>query len=185
MKYSKAINHVSGSYDVLVVDFSAALRPQECSMSNANHVGVDINSLVSDKAEKAGYFNDDGTFRDLLLSSGDSMQVWIEYDSKQKQLNVTLHPVNVPKPKIPLLSLEKDLSPYLLEYMFIGFTSATGALTASHYILDWKFKMNGKKLMDVLEDWEVQFRTHRFIFHGSSQEQEGQAQALMYFRLEW
>lgn len=50
---------------------------------NANHVGIDINSLVSDRAA----YKDDGTFRNLSLNSGHPMQVWIEYDSKQKQLS--------------------------------------------------------------------------------------------------
>ncbi|KAF2564958.1 hypothetical protein F2Q70_00015817, partial [Brassica cretica] len=108
-----------------------------------NHVGIDINSVVSEIAASAGYFKDDGTFKNISLTSGDSMQLWVEYDSKQKRLNVTLHPVRVPKPKLPLLSLQKDLSPYLLESMYAGFTSSTGMLTASHYILAWNFKMNG------------------------------------------
>uniref|UniRef100_A0A0D3APJ1 non-specific serine/threonine protein kinase n=1 Tax=Brassica oleracea var. oleracea TaxID=109376 RepID=A0A0D3APJ1_BRAOL len=108
-----------------------------------NHVGIDINSVVSEIAASAGYFKDDGTFKNISLTSGDSMQLWVEYDSKQKRLNVTLHPVRVPKPKLPLLSLQKDLSPYFLESMYAGFTSSTGMLTASHYILAWNFKMNG------------------------------------------
>ncbi|KAJ4874715.1 putative L-type lectin-domain containing receptor kinase V.1 [Raphanus sativus] len=155
---------------------------------NANHVGIDINSVVSEVASSAGYFSDDGTFVNLFLSSGEPMQVWIEYESKQKQLNVTLHPLDVSKPKIPLLSLYKDLSPYLLECMYVGFSSSTGIRTASHYILGWTFKMNGtapdidtshlpevprfdqprdqsrKKLLEVLEDWEVQFGPHRFAY---------------------
>ncbi|WZY76522.1 hypothetical protein YC2023_022906 [Brassica napus] len=166
-----------------------------------NHVGIDINSIVSEIAASAGYFKDDGTFRNISLTSGDSMQLWVEYDSKQKLLNVTLHPVRVPKPKLPLLSLQKDLCPYLLESMYVGFTSSTGMLTASHYILALNFKMNGtaqdidlsrlpevprfkqpwiqtpkgvltislttsgrKKLLEVLEDWEVQFGPHRFAY---------------------
>ncbi|EOA34475.1 hypothetical protein CARUB_v10022015mg [Capsella rubella] len=184
---------------------------------NNNHVGIDINSLVSEIATSAGYFKDDGTFTDLSLASGDPMQMWIEYDSKRRQLDVTLHPIHVPKPTTPLLSLQKDLSPFLLEYMYVGFSSSTGSLTASHYILGWTFKMNGtapvidlsrlpkvprfvqpwiqstkgvltisltvssiiilivlslglwlflkkKKLLEVLEDWEVQFGPHRFAF---------------------
>ncbi|AAB61103.1 Strong similarity to Arabidopsis receptor-like kinase (gb/ATLECGENE) and F20P5.15 [Arabidopsis thaliana] len=190
---------------------------QQFEDKDANHVGIDINTLVSDTVALAGYYMDNGTFRSLLLNSGQPMQIWIEYDSKQKQINVTLHPLYVPKPKIPLLSLEKDLSPYLLELMYVGFTSTTGDLTASHYILGWTFKMNGttpdidpsrlpkiprynqpwiqspngiltisltvsgviiliilslslwlflkrKKLLEVLEDWEVQFGPHRFAF---------------------
>ncbi|CAF2139187.1 unnamed protein product [Brassica rapa] len=108
-----------------------------------NHVGIDINSVVSEIAASAGYFKDDGTFGNISLTSRDSIQLWVEYDSKQKRLNVTLHPVRVPKPKLPLLSLQKDLCPYLLESMYVGFTSSTGMLTASHYILALNFKMNG------------------------------------------
>ncbi|CAH8363836.1 unnamed protein product [Eruca vesicaria subsp. sativa] len=184
---------------------------------DANHVGIDINSVVSEVASSAGYFMDDGTFVNLFLSSGEPMQVWIEYDSKQKQLNVTLHPLHVSKPKNPLLSLQKDLSPYILEFMYVGFSSSTGIRTSSHYILGWTFKINGtapdidtshlpevprfdqpkdqsekgvlavslilsgitmlivlilglwlflkrKKLLEVLEDWEVQFGPHRFAY---------------------
>ncbi|CAH8257677.1 unnamed protein product [Arabidopsis lyrata] len=198
------------------VELDTVQGPEVYDM-NANHVGIDINTIVSEIAASAGYYKDDGRFIDLLLASGDPMQVWIEYDSKQRQLNVTLHPIRVPKPKIPLLSLQKDLSPYLLEFMYLGFSSSTGTLTASHYILGWTFKINGtapaidpsrlpnvprfnqpwirslkgvltisltisgvailiilglsiwfflkrKKLLEVLEDWEVQFGPHRFAF---------------------
>ncbi|EFH44930.1 predicted protein [Arabidopsis lyrata subsp. lyrata] len=82
---------------------------------NDNHVGIDINGLKSENASSAGYYEDDGTFKDITLVNRKQIQAWIEYDSSRKQLDVTLHPINVPKPKIPLLSLTKDLSPYLLE----------------------------------------------------------------------
>ncbi|CAA7014392.1 unnamed protein product [Microthlaspi erraticum] len=175
---------------IVAVELDTVESAEFYDMDN-NHVGIDINTLVSEKAASAGYFDEDGTFRTLSLASGDPMQLWIEYDSKQKQINVTLHPVRVPKPKLPLLSLKKDLSPYLLEYMYVGFTSSTGLLTASHYILAWTFKMKGtaqnidpsrlpkiprydppwiqsqkgrKKLLEVIEDWEVQFGPHRFAY---------------------
>ncbi|XP_010539955.2 PREDICTED: LOW QUALITY PROTEIN: L-type lectin-domain containing receptor kinase V.9-like [Tarenaya hassleriana] len=118
-------------------------RNQEFGDIDGNHVAIDINSLMSKKASAAGYFKDDGTLENLVLGDGQPMQIWVEYDSSQNRLNVTLHPVHVPKPKIPLLSLVEDLSPYLLEFMYVGFTSSTGRLTASHYILGWTFKMNG------------------------------------------
>ncbi|XP_058181378.1 L-type lectin-domain containing receptor kinase V.9-like [Rhododendron vialii] len=85
-----------------------------------------------------------GSFRNLSLKSGDPMQVWVEYDSMNRQLNVTMSPIHIPKPELPLLSLKKDLSPFLLEYMYVGFSSSTGLLQADHYILGWSFKMNGQ-----------------------------------------
>ncbi|KAB2059682.1 hypothetical protein ES319_A11G323200v1 [Gossypium barbadense] len=109
-----------------------------------NHVGIDINSPRSVTAASIGYFTDESEFKNLSLKSGDPMQVWVEYDGVEKQIDVTLYPINVSKPKTPLLSLKKDLSPYLYESMFVGFSLPTGLLVFSHYILVWIFKMNGK-----------------------------------------
>uniref|UniRef100_A0A0E0KBH7 Legume lectin domain-containing protein n=1 Tax=Oryza punctata TaxID=4537 RepID=A0A0E0KBH7_ORYPU len=70
-----------------------------------NHVGVDINSLTSVKAATAGYYNDDMSFfRNLSLISRNAMQVWIDYDGLTMELNVTMAPVEITKPKKPLLS---------------------------------------------------------------------------------
>ncbi|KAI7996831.1 L-type lectin-domain containing receptor kinase V.9 [Camellia lanceoleosa] len=111
-----------------------------------NHIGIDINSLVSIKSASAGYFptRENETFKDLNLKSGEPMQVWVEYNGVDKQLNVTLSPINVSKPDLPLLSLTQDLSPVLHDYMYVGFSTSTGLLASSHYILGWSFKMNGQ-----------------------------------------
>ncbi|OVA15593.1 Protein kinase domain [Macleaya cordata] len=110
-----------------------------------NHVGIDINDLKSVNASPAMYFDTKiGGFRNLSLISGEPMQVWIEYDGVKKQLNVTLAPIKVPKPDVPLLSLSQDLSTIILDSMYVGFSSSTGSVLTSHYILGWSFKINGK-----------------------------------------
>ncbi|XP_076925164.1 L-type lectin-domain containing receptor kinase V.9-like [Bidens hawaiensis] len=112
---------------------------------DSNHIGLDINSVVSVFAATAGYYNDEtGEFVNLTLASSQRIRAWIEYDGVLKQLNVTVSPLHLKKPKKPLASLHKDLSPYLLEQMFVGFTSATGVLLEKFYVLAWSFKMNGK-----------------------------------------
>ncbi|KAI3830286.1 hypothetical protein L1987_04424 [Smallanthus sonchifolius] len=118
----------------------------ELSDINSNHVGLDINSVVSVFATTAGYYDDDdnGAFKTLTLSSSQEIRAWVEYDGVHKQLTVTLAPLNLRKPKKPLFSLQKDLSPFLLEEMFVGFTSATGVLLQSFYVLAWSFQMNGE-----------------------------------------
>ncbi|CAH8364394.1 unnamed protein product [Eruca vesicaria subsp. sativa] len=205
------------SNHVVAVEFDT-IRSSEFNDMDDNHVGIDINSLRSEKAASAGYYKEDGTFEDIKLISRKPIQAWVEYDSSRKQLNITLHPLHVTKPKTPLLSLTKDLSPYLLDSMYVGFTSSTGSVLSSHYILGWTFMLNGKasdidpsrlpkvpddyqqdsrssfrkilaislsmtglavlffltisfmlflkrkKLMEVLEDWEVQFGPHRFAY---------------------
>ncbi|GAU38785.1 hypothetical protein TSUD_163600 [Trifolium subterraneum] len=155
----------------------------EFSDINDNHVGIDINDLNSTISTPAGYYDDNnGQLKNLTLFSGYPMQVWIEYDSEKTKIDVTLAPINVVKPKKSLLSLTKDLSPILNNSMYVGFSSATGSVFTSHYILGWSFKVNGKaqdliisqlpklprfgviyfikrknKFAEILEDWEHEY----------------------------
>ncbi|EOA16169.1 hypothetical protein CARUB_v10004305mg [Capsella rubella] len=210
-------NNGNSSNHVVAVEFDTILSLEFGDIDD-NHVGIDINSLFSEKANTAGYYEDDGTFKNISLINRKPIQAWIEYDSTRKQLDVTIHPIHVSKPKTPLLSLTRDLSPYLLERMYVGFTSSTGSVLSSHYILGWTFKLNGtapnldisrlpklpddfqtdtpsslrkvlaislsltglavlvfliisimlflkrKKLIEVIEDWEVQFGPHKFAY---------------------
>ncbi|XP_022966554.1 L-type lectin-domain containing receptor kinase IV.1-like [Cucurbita maxima] len=111
---------------------------------NRNHVGININGLVSERAAPAGYW-DDGEFKNLTLISGELMQVWVEYDGIDKRIDVTMAPIEIiHKPKIPLLSFRRDLSSVINEIMFVGFSSSTGSITTAHYVLGWSFKINGE-----------------------------------------
>eukprot|EP00258_Populus_trichocarpa_P032430 XP_024448449.1 L-type lectin-domain containing receptor kinase IV.1 [Populus trichocarpa] len=109
-----------------------------------NHVGIDINGLVSERSASAGYYSQlNGKLTNLTLISGHPMQVWIEYDGVEKQMNVTIAPIDVDKPSRPLFTLSRDLSPILKSSMYIGFSSSTGSVFASQYVLGWSFRMNG------------------------------------------
>ncbi|KAF5471638.1 hypothetical protein F2P56_008415 [Juglans regia] len=110
---------------------------------NDNHVGIDINSLQSNASAAAAYFTDDSTKQDLYLKSGKPIQAWIDYDSAEHVVNVTISPFSL-KPRKPILSFPVDLSPILEEFMFVGFSASTGLLASSHYILGWSFKINGQ-----------------------------------------
>ncbi|KAF5773764.1 putative protein kinase RLK-Pelle-L-LEC family [Helianthus annuus] len=110
-----------------------------------NHIGLDINSIVSVNATPAGFYHDDtGTFENLTLASSQEIRAWIEYDGEKKQLNVTVSPLHLKKPKKPMVSWQKDLTPFLLENMFVGFTSATGVLLQTFYVPAWSFRINGQ-----------------------------------------
>nr|GLL24288.1 L-type lectin-domain containing receptor kinase S.4-like [Ipomoea trifida] len=110
---------------------------------NDNHVGIDLNSLVSNKSAAAAFFSDDSQKQDLNLKNGKVILAWVEYDSGSNLLNVTLSPSSS-KPKIPLFSYRLDLSAILKESMYVGFSASTGLLSSSHYILGWSFQMNGE-----------------------------------------
>ncbi|KAG8099583.1 hypothetical protein GUJ93_ZPchr0013g36168 [Zizania palustris] len=115
-------------------------------------------------------------------------------DGQSKQLNVTLSPVQVPKPKKPLLSQAIDLSTVMAEEMYVGFSSATGVVFTQHYVPGWSFSFDGpappstspsfpcchawvrdlaavflaawhrRRFAEVREDWEDEFGPHRFAY---------------------
>ncbi|KAF6151377.1 hypothetical protein GIB67_012237 [Kingdonia uniflora] len=118
---------------------------------NDNHVGIDINSMESNASATAGYFKDDLSKEDINLKSGKMIQAWVDYDSLSNLLNVTLSPLSSKsKPSRPIISYNVDLSPILLDTMYVGFSSSTGLLASSHYISGWSFKMNGPaRALDV------------------------------------
>uniref|UniRef100_A0A2N9J158 Protein kinase domain-containing protein n=1 Tax=Fagus sylvatica TaxID=28930 RepID=A0A2N9J158_FAGSY len=111
-----------------------------------NHVGIDVNSLNSTESVPAMYFsNKDEKNISMELVSGNPMHLWIDYDEAEKLLNVTLAPTKIPKPNRPLMSKPIDLSRYLLESMYVGFSAATGTLAPSnHYVLGWSFNKSGQ-----------------------------------------
>ncbi|XP_042486744.1 L-type lectin-domain containing receptor kinase SIT2-like [Macadamia integrifolia] len=192
------------------------LQNKEFDDIDGNHVGIDINDLKSVQSATASYFSDkENQFVNLNLTSGQLLQLWVEYYGAENQLNVTLAPINIPKPTIPLLSLKIDLSEFIVDPMFVGFSSATYVLPVSYYVLGWSFETNGeardltlshlpklpqtghkmrpslfivvfsvigatsvlisifilqfivrrkKKFAEVLEDWELDYRPHRFKY---------------------
>nr|CAB3455626.1 unnamed protein product [Digitaria exilis] len=110
-----------------------------------NHVGIDINSLISVNSTNAGYHAGDGAgdFHSLTLISHEAMQVWVDYDGETKKINVTLAPLNMDKPVRPLISTTHDLSTVIPDMAYIGFSSSTGLVNSRHYVLGWSFAMDG------------------------------------------
>ncbi|KAF0910551.1 hypothetical protein E2562_002993 [Oryza meyeriana var. granulata] len=97
----KASNHVFS------VELDTVLSP-ELHDIDRNHVGIDVNSLQSVQSHTAGYYDDSaGAFMNLTLMSRKVMQVWEDYNGQHMVLNVTLAPLDVSKPKKPLLSTSR------------------------------------------------------------------------------
>ncbi|CAH8323405.1 unnamed protein product [Eruca vesicaria subsp. sativa] len=116
---------------------------------NNNHVGVNVNSLTSNVSAPATYFSDkEDRNKTINLLSGDSIQVWVDYDGTL--LNVSLSPLGAHKPPSQsLISISIDLSEILQGRMFVGFTAATGQLANNHYILGWSFSRNKQSLQSL------------------------------------
>ncbi|KAF5181359.1 L-type lectin-domain containing receptor kinase VII.1 [Thalictrum thalictroides] len=136
-------NHVLG------IEFDL-FKNQEFNDIDANHVGVDVNSLSSIAAEPAGYWNDEkeGLFEELELNNGVNYQVWIDY--LNFELNVSMAPVGVSRPRKPLINVSINLSNVFLDEMYVGFTAATGRLVESHRILAWSFSNSNVNVGELL-----------------------------------
>ncbi|URE36183.1 receptor kinase [Musa troglodytarum] len=136
-------NNGNSSNHILGIELDTIYDPEFQDIDD-NHVGIDINSVTSNNSHTAGYYADDsGLFKALSLRNGEALQVWIDYDGQEMLLNVTLASIQMAKPQKPLLSAVIDLSSVLTDPMYVGFSSSTGSLLTSHYILGWSFNMNG------------------------------------------
>ncbi|KAH1045565.1 hypothetical protein J1N35_036349 [Gossypium stocksii] len=127
----------NSSNPVFAVEFDTS-KDIEFGDINDNHVGIDLNSMHSNASVPAN-----STMKDLDLKSGKVIQAWIDYDSAINRLEVKLSPLSK-KPKKSILHFDVDLSPFLHDSMFVGFSASTGRLASSHYILGWSFNMSGE-----------------------------------------
>ncbi|KAI3958513.1 hypothetical protein MKW92_000602 [Papaver armeniacum] len=130
------------SNHVFAVEFDT-VQDFEFGDIDDNHIGIDIDGLNSTSSVSAAYFAENSTKVNITLKSGNIFQVWIDYDSIENVVNVSISPFSW-KPKQPILSTSNiDLSSVFEDSMYVGFSSSTGLLASSHYILGWNFKMNG------------------------------------------
>lgn len=102
---------------------------------NGNHIGLDINNMTSVAVADLGSINID-------MKTGNLITAWIEYDNIAEILNVSMSYTNQ-KPSEPILSVETDLSSYLNEFMYVGFSASTGGSTEIHDVEWWSFSSFG------------------------------------------
>jgi serine/threonine protein kinase len=110
-----------------------------------SHVGVDVNSLLSIRTFDfcptciPSYFANQGKFG-----------AWIVYTAGNETLQVAVHlynetvNVSIP-PSFQIVISNFTLSDVLVDdgYMYVGFSSATGAYLESHYVHSWNFSTSG------------------------------------------
>ncbi|CAO2840730.1 unnamed protein product [Amaranthus hypochondriacus] len=127
------------------------IQDYEFNDIDSNHVGININSLISNVSASASYFSDvEKQNKSLSLIGAKPIQIWIDYSHKTMVVNVTMAPLGMDKPSRPLLSLRVNLSAIVKETMYVGFTSSTGSVASSHYLLGWSFA-HGEKVAQSLD----------------------------------
>ncbi|KAL3614701.1 putative L-type lectin-domain containing receptor kinase S.7 [Castilleja foliolosa] len=100
-----------------------------------NHVGLDIDSLISIKTANL-------ISRAINLKSGNVITAWIDYSNDKKKFQIFLSYSSF-KPDEPILTVDIDLSDYLKDFMFVGFSASTEGATERHYIQNWDFQTTG------------------------------------------
>ncbi|CAK9206457.1 unnamed protein product [Sphagnum troendelagicum] len=111
---------------------------------NSNHVGIDIDTMVSSVSVDAW------AGAGINLSEGANLTAWIDYDAGMKLLEVRLMQNSLQKPSSPLLNATVDFSQLFDEYMYVGFSAATGSLVEVHTVYSWNFTATGLPPVEVL-----------------------------------
>ncbi|KAI9153081.1 hypothetical protein LWI28_005633 [Acer negundo] len=105
-----------------------------------NHVGLDINSIYSIKQVSLNSYG-------VNLSTGTNVTVHVQYDGK----NITVSVGHNAKNLELVLSEPIDLSEYLPQKVFVGFTASTSNYTQLNCVKSWEF--NGSDFDDGLKFW--------------------------------
>ncbi|KAJ4870330.1 Lectin-domain containing receptor kinase VI.4 [Raphanus sativus] len=126
---------------VFAVEFDTVQGYKDSTDRIGNHIGLNFNSLSSLVQEPVAYFDKEGHKEDFQLTSGEPIQVFIDYDGPTKILTITVYPTRLgSRPTTPLISQRvPKLQEIVQEEMFVGFTAATGDKSSAHYVMGWSF----------------------------------------------
>lgn len=128
-------------YKTFAVEFDTS-RNEEFGDPNDNHVGINLGSIVSNTTIDA----DDA---EVSFKNGSVVRAWIDYDGNKKWIELSLGKNRDLKPTKPIYAAPLDLSNFLKEYMFVGFSASTGRFTQIHNILSWNFSSTSKAYLRV------------------------------------
>ncbi|KAL6521028.1 L-type lectin-domain containing receptor kinase VIII.1 [Orobanche gracilis] len=116
---------------VVAVEFDT-LMDVEFKDINGNHVGLDLDSMVSTRVTDLDTIGVD-------LKSGNLVNSWVDYSGSTRVIKVYVSYSNL-KPKDPILVATFDLNDYIInDFMFVGFSGSTQGSTESHSIVWWSF----------------------------------------------
>ena len=141
--FSGSADQSGTSNQILAVEFDSHKNTWD---PDDNHVGIDINSIVS--AANVTWKSS--------IKDGKIANAWVTYQASSKNLSVFLTYKDNPQfSGNSTLSYSVDLREYLPDKVAIGFSAATGKLVETHRILYWEFnstdvQQRSKKIKSVL-----------------------------------
>ncbi|XVF01679.1 hypothetical protein REPUB_Repub04eG0109100 [Reevesia pubescens] len=127
-----------GSEDnqIVAIEFDTARQPD--FDPDDNHIGLDINSVDS---EKVASLND----HNITLSPevGTNYIVWVDYDGSSKLIEVYMATEEQNKPSKPILNHTINLKDYLKQDSYFGFSGSTGdPLIQLNCVLKWSLDID-------------------------------------------
>lgn len=119
----------------LGVEFDTS-RDDNAGDLNANHVGLNVGSLVSVAVGNVSAMN-------LVLNSGVMLKAWIDYDASSKRLEVRLSRLGEARPFNPIIAYEIDLFKMWEGHdVFVGITSSNhGNSVQIINVYSWSFSL--------------------------------------------
>ncbi|CAA6655021.1 unnamed protein product [Spirodela intermedia] len=121
-------------------ELHGGLPSQYLGLLNASDVGNSSNHVFAVEFDTVQDFE----FGTSTITTSAPLRVWVEYDGSRMKMEVTISPMEVARPKIPLLSAIVNISSIVKEETYLGFTASTGAATETNYVLAWSFRLDGK-----------------------------------------
>ncbi|OMO77419.1 hypothetical protein CCACVL1_15019 [Corchorus capsularis] len=129
---------------LLAIEFDTGRNP-EFNDPNENHLGIDLNSIISDQIADAQYFNSsNASFVPFNMRTGQNVRAWIDFDGANFEINVTVAPAGLSKPSRPTLNYKNPvIANYVSSEMFVGFSASKTQWVEAQRILAWSFSDTG------------------------------------------
>ncbi|CAL9062409.1 unnamed protein product [Musa banksii] len=117
----------NNSNHFVAIEFDTAKQSFD---SDDNHVGLDINGVDS---------NITGSLTPLGIKivNGTNYVVWIDYDGVHRHVWVYMAVEGSDKPVAPVLNASIDISDYVLQRSYLGFSASTGSHFELNCVLAW------------------------------------------------
>ncbi|ESQ35249.1 hypothetical protein EUTSA_v10007025mg [Eutrema salsugineum] len=129
---------------LLAVEFDTG-QNSEVNDIDGNHIGIDLNSILSTKSEPARYYDSvNGSFVPFNMRNGQNVRAWIDFDGPNFEINVSVAPAGVPRPRRPTLTFRDPIiANYVSADMYVGFSASKTTWVEVRRILAWSLSDTG------------------------------------------